>query len=449
MTLRRLALKQETTAPPLGPLTGGRQARRDRVLSAMAETDRVLSNGARVVGRVGLHGSELLQIVSTDPSSTGETQVYPTWTDERVALRLKWALAPGHAVQVSALAIPSGAVQIDDPELSWTSDPDGPGGEIVCVMRFINGANDETETRKLVPLVSTMEFYGIDDDPGDAWNNLRRYETQPTLPGDMTSATELQKWSDGTEVEVTIKYVGSPRVIDLLVQEVSRTAEGYTAQYVQDPDADGPTVAPLAVDAGLGPPLVYPREYPVEERSSTDPTFGTLALADAAHRQQLELGPILCAWTAWDEASQGVDELEAEPLTASHATFTEILQTSLTAHDDDGPGHSLASGGNARQWNTAGPHLELRDDDAVVPVRIRVYASISGGGAHTMRFVSRSYSIAELVVSGGSAAWHEITGHLRCGLGPEDPSVLQVFTQRSGIGVQLNLYYFIVEHVKR
>lgn len=438
MSVKQLALVAETATPPIGPLTGGRQAKRDRVLSSMAEADRVLANGARVVGRVGLHGSENFQVVNVDPSVTA-TQTYPKWDDYRAALRLKWNLAPGCVVNVSAMAVPSGAVQKQVVSI-WDEADEGPGGEIVAECRFINGANDETETRTIVPLVSLKEFYSLGSDPGEAWDRIRRYSTGSILPGDLMDATNLRKWADGTEVEVVIYYRGSPRVVDLVVQEVPY-------RYVQDADLDAPTIAPLTVGGGYGPPATYPLEYPVEERSAADPTFGTLALADAVHRQQRELGPILANWTAWDEATQDVDEVEAEPVTSSTASFTEVLETSLTAYNEDGPGHSLASGGNARQWNTAGPRLELRDDDAVIPVRIRVYASVSGGGSSTVRFTSKSYSIAEMTISGGSAAWHEATGHLRCGLGPEDPSVMQVLAKRSGGGVTLNLYHFIMEYV--
>ena len=94
---------------PLGPLRAGRPTKRDRVMSAHADADRTLGNGSRVVGRVGLHGEEKHQIVSTTTSTVGQT--YPTKTANRVALRCKVLLTPGHFLKVSALVVPSGATQ--------------------------------------------------------------------------------------------------------------------------------------------------------------------------------------------------------------------------------------------------------------------------------------------------------------------------------------------------
>lgn len=418
---------------PLSPLRGGRPMKRDRVMAVNADADRTLGNGRRVVGRVGLHGEQNHQIVSTNTSSIGQT--YPTKTAQRVALRAKLLLTPGHFIQVSALVLPSGATQ----------KVGGIGFALDAVVGWIDisvaytGGASTTVTHTLDLPASDLLYGGEGAGSGWAWSTIRRRESPVLAPvGALVNPLILRSWCEGITAEVTITFRGGVRCVDLVVREVP-------AAYARSINVDAVYSTPLAVSGGGQPPPEYPPIYPVEETSASDPTFGSELLAEVVDRQHHHIGPVAAQWSGWRE-SQAVTATAAVGVTTTSLTYVNLLDTSITAWASASPGWSIASGGQAQQYSSSSPRRVTQDLDACVPVRCWVYGSRTGSGTSTVRFQTADYSIAEVLITSTTDGWWSMTGHLRCSLGPEDTSVLQILGKLAATGT-LTVRHVLVEYL--
>ena len=435
MALRFRDLKKTSSGTtPLSPLRAGRPAKRDRVLSAHADADRTLGNGSRVVARVGLHGEAAMQVLSVNTTSGG--QVYPLKTASRVALRAKCLLTPGHFLRISALVLPSGATQ----KVNAGYQLDAVVGWIDITIAY-DGSFSETVTHTLNLPTSELQYGGEGTDSGWAWAAMRRVESPLLAPvGALLNSLTLQKWVEEVTATITIAYRGGPRVVDLVVQEVPF---GYARSV--GVDATSTYSSPLATIAGGQPPATYPSLYPLEETGAANPTFGSKLLADVVDRQQHRLGPVLAQWCGWRE-SQAVTATAAVGVTTTSLTYVNLLDTSITAWAAASPGWSLASGGQAQQADTSDARRITRDKDACVPVRCWVYGSRTGSGTSTVRFQTEAYSVAEVSITSTTDGWWSMTGHLRCGLGPEDTSVLQILGKLAAAGT-LTVRHVLVEYL--
>lgn len=435
MALRYRDLKNTSSGTtPLSPLRAGRPAKRDRVLSAHADADRTLGNGSRVLGRVGLHGEAAMQVLSVN--TTSGSQVYPTKVASRVALRAKVLLTPGHFIKVSALVLPSGATQ----KVTAGYQLDAVVGWIDITVAF-DGAFSETVTHTLNLPTSELQYGGEGTDSGWAWAAMRRVESPLLAPvGALNNSLTLQRWVEEVTATITIAYRGGPRVVDLVVQEVPF---GYARSV--GVDATSTYSSPLATIAGGQPPATLPSVYPLEETGAANPTFGSKLLADVVDRQQHRLGPVLAQWSGWRE-SQAVTATAAVGVTTTSLTYVNLLDTSITAWAAASPGWSLASGGQAQQADTSDARRITRDKDACVPVRCWVYGSRTGSGTSTVRFQTEAYSVAEVSITSTTDGWWSMTGHLRCGLGPEDTSVLQILGKLAAAGT-LTVRHVLVEYL--
>lgn len=422
---------------PLSPLRAGRPAKRDRVLSAHADPDRTLGNGSRVLGRVGLHGEAAHQVVST--TTTSGTQTYPTKTASRVALRTKVLLTPGHFVKISALVEPSGATQkFDLGTGQWILD--AVVGWIDISIVFTGGAS-QTVAHTLTLPTSGNTYGGEGTASGWAWAALRRVASPLLAPiGALQNSLTLRSWCEDITAEITITYRGAPRVVDLVVQEVPF---GYARSV--GVDATSTYSTPLATIAGGQPPGAYPSAYPIDVGPGSDPTFGSELLADVVDRQHRRIGPLLAQWSGWRE-SQAVTATAAVGVTTTSLTYVNLIDTSLTAWASASPGWSLSSGGQAQQVDTSDARRITRDADACVPVRCWVYGSRTGSGTSTVRFQSEGYSVAEVSITSTTDDWWSMTGHLRCGLGPENSSVLQILGKLAAAGT-LTVRHVLVEYL--
>jgi hypothetical protein len=350
----------ETTTPPIGPLTGGRLAKRDRVLSVLTQQDRLVGNGRRVVCRVGLHGASGFQVLSSNPTTA--SQIYPTLTASRTAARAKWTLTPGHFPVFSALVVPSGMTQ--KLLASWV--PDTAYGRIDVRCEFAGAATETVVFSRTLP-VSQETWAAEKTAAGASWAGLTRVEIPLIYPANVVGTiADLQTFSDYVLCDAQVQFVGGVRCVDAVVQEAPY-------RYARDLDADADFMMPLATDGSGQSVKNFPVEYPIEQRSATDPSYGSLLASDVAHRQQTALGPILAHWTAWDEGTQSVASLDTGSISTSSTTFVNLLDSGLTAWSSARQGWSLSSGGQAQQFRSSNGLRELRDADAVVPVRIWVW----------------------------------------------------------------------------
>ncbi|HEY0132435.1 MAG TPA: hypothetical protein VGB85_00110 [Nannocystis sp.] len=436
MGIKRVNISNTSSGTaPLGPLRAGQYAKRSGVMSAMADADRALGNGRRVLARVGLHGEAAHQVVSTN--TTSATQTYPTKTASRVALRWKGPLTPGHFPTVSAIVVPAGATQkaaaggfVLDAVVGW-----------IDIIAEFSGPASETVTHTFALPASGNQYGGEGADAGWAWAALRKVGPAALAPaGALQNAGTMRTWSEGVTVELTVIYRGGVRCVDLVLQE-----QPFAYARSVGIDAASTFSSPLAVSGDGKPAATYPSSFPLEELSPTDPTFGTALLADVVHRQHSGWGPVLAQWSGWRE-SQAVTATAAVGVSTTSLTYLNMLDTSLTTWSSASPGWSLASGGQAQQWLSSNSHRTTRDVDACVPVRCWVYGSRTGSGASTIRFQSENFSIVEVSITSSTDGWWSATGHLRCGLGPEDTSTLQVLGKLAAAGT-LTIRHIVVEYV--
>ncbi|WP_434417812.1 hypothetical protein [Nannocystis pusilla] len=425
----------ETTNPPLETY-GGATAKAARVASVFAEQDRVLGHGRRIVADLGLHMTSTFNVPSTNPSAGSQT--YPSATTARYAYRGKFTLTPGHFLMAQVVCAPSGQTQ----KLAASYVASGAGGFVLFDATLDNGSNTTTISRAVSCPPSENQYAGETTSSGAMFRELYRFRV-PMTPDEVDAKPEeLAKWSDDVTVELTIRYQGGVRPVHVIVYEVPY---GYAREFGDNNDwasscftSNGETLSK------------YPVPYPVTatDLGPGDPSNGSTYVYTVQERQRSDLGPLLVCASAWSERAQSVTSSETDPISLNSTTLTDIWQTSLNAWDADGSGWSLASGANARQWNTSGPYHEMRGNDAVVPVRVRVYARRSAGaGIGTIRVWSQGYSAGgQISINSGTWQWWETTAHLRCGLGAEDTSVCQILGSVSVGTTTIQIAYITVEY---
>lgn len=429
---RKRKINEPQTDAPLDPLRGGRLMDRARASAVHATGDRVLSHGRRILLRAGLHGADAWH-VSDDP--VGLTPLHPNSTTARVVARLPAVrLSPGCFPRFVVLANPAGMTEITVDTLPAEA---GAKGIVRLVCDFDNGTDTESVTRELSLPPSQATNAAQPSGAGAAWANLTRHMSLPIYPANLAPPAGLAAWCDGVDVALTLSYVGSPRAVDVVVFE-----EPFALAY--DVSAGG-WAAPMHGDPNGGNLGQLPGKWPVVRRSATDAGHGGEVLVDAAARCARELGPVLFSATTWAEGDQAFDAAEAASRSVTGTTWTELVSGVTAAYAASGAGWSVSSGANARRARDSEASVVLRDATNVVGVRAFIYAAMSSGTATgTVRFASGPESIAEIAVSGTSWGWHEATGHLRCGLGAQDPTSLQVRARTSGATSSLLWRYLLL-----
>lgn len=406
----------------LGPLVGGQVGKAHPVRGVLKNQDRVLWQGRRVVAHVGAYGAGVWQVPSTDPSmTTGQT--HPDDSTEREAGAWKFQITPGYQLMASVMAQPSGGQQKAVGGGNYGTADVAAGGHVKITVIYDNGPSTWTVTREITPPVSDEEYYGETTD--DSWSTI-----WGPIVVDLFDATTLVDIAEAEDISehdltatLTVDYVGGVRIMEVVVFE-------HPVVYVRD-WTDSEYVAHCFTD-GNGKPLPkYPSQYPIQrlEEATPDLTGGSLQAVDVAAAQQRLLGPVLLSWVAWDEDDVDVDDSNAAGLSTSSTTFDDLpTDGAVTSYGEANPGWSVSSGSNARRFDLSGDLLELRDDDGVVPVRVWFYGLNSGGAGSpaTIRVQTSTSSYIEGNVTNSTIGWTELSGDLRCGIGAQDFSSLQL-----------------------
>ena len=298
----------------------------------------------------------------------------------------------------------------------------GASGAVKITVVYNNGS-DKTISHTVNIPGSVLPNGAQPTGPGAAFDNIYRRFFPDFYPGNLNDPTTLASWVDGVTVSITVAYIGSPRVIDLSVWE-----EPYALAYDTEEDT---WIAPMHCTDGGGPLPTLIGTTPVTRRSD-GPHGGTFAILDAAKRVSQETGPVLLYWSAWDEASQSVTATETDYKFVNSTTQLSLVNPvhwHVNGHNAAHPGFSISSGANARRVQDSEQHVVLRDVDNVVPVRCYVYCAMSTGTGPTgsFRFWTAPYSMCEVAVPTGTTwAWRSAPGHLKCGLGAQDLTQLQI-----------------------
>lgn len=422
-----------TSLPPIEALTGGQPAKKDRVLSAFSQADRTLGNGVRVVGRVGLHGSERWQVGNSNPTSL--TQRYPLKGIPRVAMRLKWKPTSGSFPFLRVLAVPAGPTQKLNGFGTYVAD--APGGMLKVEVHYVG--TDIEDKLWLIQLDTSGETWNAEKtDPGSAWSSLKRYEVD-LRPDNIKDPDVMRVWSHMSSIEVTLSYIGGARVVSACVQERPWGYARSTSEYwlsAMATDANGEVVKNLPVN------------YPVTRKTVSDPSYGSSRLYGVVRQQHVELGPVLMSHSTWDESTQPVNATDTASITTGSTTWVDMLRPTLTEWNAGSPGWSLSAGGCAQQYHYSNAARELRGVNAAVPVRLRVYGKCVGTGSGHIRLQSEAFSMADMVVS-ATAQWREVSGVLRCGVAAEDPSTAMLFGRVDFGGDVLHIQHVVLEYLKQ
>lgn len=420
-----------TTSPPLEPLTGGQPAKKDRVMSAFAQTDRLMGHTRRIVGRCGLQGAEKFQVVSTNTSSL--TQTYPMKGQERVAMRLKWRPTPGAMPTLTTLVVPSGATQRTNVLATYELDPSG--GRLKVDVRFIGSVIKEASWYVDLP-DSGEQYKGEKTDAAASWSALTRVDIPIMLPDDIKTAATMRTWSEMSSVEVTLSYINGCRVVDAVISETPFA-------YAQS-TSDSGWFSSLSTDGSGKVVQNYPLNYPSTSKSLDDPSYGSEKLYSVTQMQQSNHGAMLMQFSSWCETTQPLGSSESASVSTSSTSWVDIIRPTFGEWRAAQPGWSLSAGGCSQQYRFSNAARVMRGVNSAVPVRLWVYGRCVGGSGY-LRLQSERYSFTEMTVS-TTLGWHSVAGVMHTGVGAEDFSVAGVFGRVDNPAHVLHVHHVVLEY---
>lgn len=397
--------------------------------------DRVPYHGRRILLTVGQHGANEWHMPNTALSGLS----HPDKDTERVVARTPaLTLTPGHFCRVVLIANPSG--QTSHPDGLGGYENGGPKGQVKVTATYDNGGSSAIIRTIDIP-GSNEQYSAQPSGSAGAWVQMRRFRSSLMLPADMTLISNLEAWTgSAVTVTLTVAYIGSPRVIDLVVfEEPLGIAEDLSA---------GNWIIPLHAGHAGGDLGQLVGSVPKIKKSSTDPGGGAEIICDAAARQMQEFGPILLYVTAFSEGTQNVTDTETSARSVTGTTMTNIWTASTADWVTNRQAWSVSSGANARRVQDSEKTAVLKDNTNVVPVKLWVYARMTTAGpTATYTFKTSLASIGRVPISASTSwGWYSAPAHLACGLGAQDASTLQIYAQTSSGGTTTEWRYIVIEY---
>lgn len=429
----RQAIQQTTPRkPPIEPLTGNKLAKRSRVVSVLKAQDSVTGLGFRILGAQSLRGENSgWFIVSSDPASA--TQDYPLFPSERFAHQISARLTPGHGLNLSVLALPSGFTQVlTDPDY----DPAASGGSVELEITWYNQEGSDTSTHEVSIPASQLQYAAAPD----FWTGLTLVHIPYIGPPEFASTDEVRDWSRHAELDIEVNHHNGTRIIDSVLTErplaIAREADDEASLWTshlfadQTPDGQG-TVG-----------------WPYQRRSETspdgNPREGQWHIMDVAAAQHLRLGPQLVSWTPYAEDTASLTAGSIASTRSTSSTFIRLWDGVATTYDPDEPGWSLSSGAFARGYSDNHPYWS--SDDGVIPVLVSIWAR-GDGDTGTVRVQSDANHYVDIAITTtASYAWHRAYTYVRCGTGPGQPTNCQVFFRRDSGTASLEIASFQIHH---
>ncbi len=428
-TYRRLALSSNAPALPARSMTALAVIEPDGPHQAMAALDTLVSS-CRVLAGTGMYGCSTFTTPDGEPAEySGSPRIYWDEVTPRVVLRMgPVPLTPGHIPELRVLALPSGPTQLD----TGTNDfvESGRGGTITMRVTYTNG-DAETVTKEVaVSPPASQALYGAE--PASCHDALSWHVAAAWPWANLPSAVDLEKWTRGADVKVTIvvSYEGSPRVVDLAVVE-------RPAQIVVDVEA---SEWPTAMYTEAGQPYAeLPSDYPISRLSTLDAGGGLEAIHRALEQHGKQLGPCLAWWSAAREeygtllawvSYDGTGDDEAPAVTGNSTSFRNI-PFSLAPPLAGLPGFML--GGYARQARDGNAWLDGRT--GVLPVWVVAWAKGTAGATQIQfRAGDDEWSAINLEAPSGPSAWGLwiAPGWVEVGVGPEDAPIGRFYAKDSG-----------------
>lgn len=429
--------------PSVEALSGLQPMERRRAEVAMKAQDKVVPQSRRILWRTGLNGDDAWLV----PNTAVGVNTHPLVDEERPNTIGKFDITPGCTLRATCLHLPSG---MTDGEGGANPFAAGVQGLIHFVTTWT--AHDATtETRTYVMHLDGSGLANGSEDTGAAGlqRSLRLNTVSMRPPVDLTEITERNKWSRPFSVEIEIRYVGSPRVVDLAVYE-------WPSFYVME--ADDPADEWVL--------HLFPDDkhtvYPVDEREDTgaadrDKRMGTLQTLQVADNQRKRLGPQLIHWNPYTETDADVTDTVLPSVNigfGAAAGWRNVLNVaqsstadSTAVYDADEPGWSTGCGGYARSWLHNNSHvMGVADAVATAPVLLRVRAENNDTDPIRLRLHTADYSWIDLEIAGSAAlGWHDAWGYVTVGLNPEQHVVAQLLIEIEGPGEGTDLDIYAVE----
>jgi hypothetical protein len=393
--------------------------------------DTLLGSGGRVLFHTGLlGGGSFLIPASANPNQA--SPVYPNKDTWRVVARQDGIpLTPGSFPWLEVVAIPSGPQQwfgVKDAVTQFWKD--GAGGIVELEIEYVNGDAETVTATISTPLAAAN--YEHNAEPPAPYSSLlvRQANGKPQIFQQLADAWWYQ-WTRGLDVLVnlTLRYRGSPRPIDVAV------VERPLLVVTESTDGRWPTAM-----CSEGQPLEQgPSPYPIQQIAGADPALGTESIRRALYGHGRLLGPCLAWWSSatehvgalstWISYHSGTGDDEAPAWTMTGTTPTLLGSDALTTESDDNFGWRL--GHYARQAGHGDDFLDGRT--GVLPVWISAWLKVSGGtGTITVKTDSVGWGDVVLTTASTSYVLVEVPAWLEVGAGPEDAPVARAWVRNSG-----------------
>lgn len=387
--------------------------------AVMRAQDTIPASSRRVVAEYSLSGAEDFDQPNgsvnpgTIASPTG--QFYPT-DNWRTLGTFYSRITPGCELRANILYTPAGLVQ---KLIASTYVSDGAWAEVRVGVTWTGpGATAGPIYHAIACEGSASGTYGGGQptvDGGD-WVAIREQQiTGIRPPGvDLTPATaeDYSEWSDAA---ITLAIRGGARVIHIVVYEVPLLHVSL--------HSDAGELSVHAMPAGLAPQTPIPMESAPDGATYQEHRFGTVRLAQVAARQSERLGPRILHWTAYTETDTDMwGSPEALPATVTSTSLVELvgsgsLGTPATSYLVDGRGW-IVGGAHAQLHRLCDPSLIMRQQGSIVPVRVRVDATMTGGTG-TVRVQCGLYEWVDVTVTGARGVYTH-TGYLESQVHDDD-----------------------------
>lgn len=388
--------------------------------------DKVVTQSRRVLWRTGVNGDTEWRVPNTDPGLGGNS--HPVDDSTLTVAYGKFEVTPGCTVWASCLHLPSGSVNWEN---GSTYGDGGVQGIIHIVTTWYSATGTSETYTYAMPLDGSTLQYGKENTNDAGMQKSYRLATPIEMhpPVELNTASVANLWSRYKTVDVEIRHVGSPRIVDFVIYErpwkITREADDADSEWVSH------LVGAGKVD-GPSPQLTYP----VQEREGTaadeDQRLGSKQALNVCEAQRLYLAPALFHWSNFAESIETVTAtvFTSVNVTNTSGAYVNFMNTSQSGYDATEPGWSMGCGGYARNWLQNNPQaMGTANAEAVAPVLIRVYGSCDVADCQ-LRFQTSADSWVDYNMTfGGANGWHAFWGWLKVGLNPEDHVVGQLLVQ--------------------
>lgn len=439
---KRRELTQGGTDTPSGWNTrGGAPLEQHPFSQVLKSQDTLLESARRMVGTQAMGGTTDAWLVPNTDNDGQGSQTHPDPDDEREVARFRFGLAPGSMLEARAIYLPSGGVQ-EFGGSTW--DDEGGAGEVHWDLTWDNGANNDTSTAILSMEPSQLPNYAEPQTLQGVWPAIR-YKYRPTIvPGQAWfGSAEASKWSEWTTITGVLEHKGAPRVIHTCLSEVPRL-------YVDVNTNTGEASAHCYPGTDQHPDI-RPQTDTVDGDTYQEHRYGTLRALDVARRQADRLGPIVFQWSPYSESgnpgSVATADFPPDPYTTTSTSETCLWDTSITAWSAQAPGFAVP-GHYALRFKECDPEQILPGlAEAVIPVRVNVWAKITSGTGY-VTVQSNDRSRIRMSITGSSYAWHTVTGFLECQAHGSDAGTINgmIFGDADGLGGTLSVRYASVTY---